>query len=314
MLIKRDFYINGRWTAPLAPRDYAVIDPSTEDSCAVISLGSDADTDAAVAAAKAAFPAWAATPPATRRAYVEAILAQRLVRRICSLCKEEIIPSADLLADLEMTTDQLAGRKIFRGKGCDKCNRTGYKGRLGIYELMLMNDEMRDMIIRNCSTEELRIVARKFGMVTLRDADFAEGAVIAVVRESEGGDARGVGLEREREHVVHQAHMFAVAAWNTRGRSEIGVDVSPEAFGFLDADFHFANAGEVLIEFFAVARVEATLHAARVFVDEIEDGTTRLHAESGVFSARATRASAKHTFKEQARIRLGRHRRRGGAP
>jgi len=76
MLIKRDFYINGRWTAPLAPRDYAVIDPSTEDSCAVISLGSDADTDAAVAAAKAAFPAWAATPPATRRAYVEAILGQ----------------------------------------------------------------------------------------------------------------------------------------------------------------------------------------------------------------------------------------------
>ena len=76
MLIKRDFYINGRWTAPLAPRDYAVIDPSTEDSCAVISLGSDADTDVAVAAAKAAFPAWAATPPATRRAYVEAILAQ----------------------------------------------------------------------------------------------------------------------------------------------------------------------------------------------------------------------------------------------
>ncbi|MFM8699990.1 MAG: aldehyde dehydrogenase family protein [Hyphomicrobiales bacterium] len=76
MLIKRDFYINGRWTAPLAPRDYAVIDPSTEEACAVISLGSDADTDAAVAAAKAAFPAWAATPPATRRAYVEAILAQ----------------------------------------------------------------------------------------------------------------------------------------------------------------------------------------------------------------------------------------------
>ena len=76
MLTKRDFYINGRWAAPFAPRDYAVIDPSTEDACAVISLGSDADTDAAVAAAKAAFPAWAATPPATRRAYVEAILAQ----------------------------------------------------------------------------------------------------------------------------------------------------------------------------------------------------------------------------------------------
>jgi len=109
-------------------------------------------------------------PPFLITATVEAILAQRLVRRICPLCKEEIIPTADLLADLEMTSEQLAGRKIFRGKGCDKCNRTGYKGRLGIYELMLMNDEMRDMIIRNCSTEELRNTARKFGMVTLRDA------------------------------------------------------------------------------------------------------------------------------------------------
>ena len=76
MLIKRDFYINGRWTAPLAPNDHPVIDPSTEDTCAIISLGSAADTDTAVAAAKAAFPAWAATPPATRKAYVEAILAQ----------------------------------------------------------------------------------------------------------------------------------------------------------------------------------------------------------------------------------------------
>ena len=109
-------------------------------------------------------------PPFLITATVEAILAQRLVRKICTLCKEEIIPPADLLADLEMTTDQLAGRTLFRGKGCDKCNRTGYKGRLGIYELMLMNDEMRDMIIRNCSTEELRNTARKFGMVTLRDA------------------------------------------------------------------------------------------------------------------------------------------------
>ena len=76
MLIKRDFYIDGRWTAPLAPRDCGVIDPSTEEACAVISLGSAADTDAAVAAAKRAFPAWAATPPAERKRYVEAILAQ----------------------------------------------------------------------------------------------------------------------------------------------------------------------------------------------------------------------------------------------
>lgn len=76
MIEKRDFYINGVWVAPAAPRDCPVIDPSTEEVCAVISLGDQVDTDAAVAAAKAAFPAWAATPPAKRKALVEKILEQ----------------------------------------------------------------------------------------------------------------------------------------------------------------------------------------------------------------------------------------------
>jgi type IV pilus assembly protein PilB len=103
-------------------------------------------------------------------ATVEAILAQRLVRRICAGCREEVIPGADIVADLELTSDQLATKKFYRGKGCDKCNRTGYKGRLGLYELLIMNDEMRDLIVRNASTEELRETARKHGMVTLRDS------------------------------------------------------------------------------------------------------------------------------------------------
>jgi aldehyde dehydrogenase (NAD+) len=76
MLDKRQFYIDGAWTAPAAARDCNVIDPSTEEPCAVISLGSQADTDAAVAAAKAALPGWSATPPGRRRALVEGILAQ----------------------------------------------------------------------------------------------------------------------------------------------------------------------------------------------------------------------------------------------
>ena len=80
MLIKRDFYINGQWVAPVTPRDCAVIDPSTEEACATISLGSDADLNAAVAAAKAAFPLWAATPPAVRRAVVVKILEQYELR------------------------------------------------------------------------------------------------------------------------------------------------------------------------------------------------------------------------------------------
>ncbi len=73
---KRHFYINGAWVAPATPRDCMVIDPSTEEPCATISLGDNADTNAAVAAAKAAFASWSVTPHATRRAYVAAILAQ----------------------------------------------------------------------------------------------------------------------------------------------------------------------------------------------------------------------------------------------
>ena len=76
MIEKREFYINGQWVAPAKARDCAVIDPSTEDACAVISLGDQADTDAAVAAAKAAFPAWAKTEPQVRLGYVKGILEQ----------------------------------------------------------------------------------------------------------------------------------------------------------------------------------------------------------------------------------------------
>jgi type IV pilus assembly protein PilB len=109
-------------------------------------------------------------PPFLITATVEAILAQRLVRRICSNCREEIIPGADVIADLELTTEQTVGKKFYRGKGCERCNRTGYKGRLGLFELLIMNDDLRDMVMRNASTEDLREAARKAGMVTLRES------------------------------------------------------------------------------------------------------------------------------------------------
>ncbi|MEM9551508.1 MAG: aldehyde dehydrogenase family protein [Pseudomonadota bacterium] len=74
MIKKRDFYINGAWVQPQVPNDFQVIDPSTEEPCGVISLGGQADTDAAVAAAKAALPAWMATPVAERIALVEKLI------------------------------------------------------------------------------------------------------------------------------------------------------------------------------------------------------------------------------------------------
>jgi type IV pilus assembly protein PilB len=103
-------------------------------------------------------------------ATVEAILAQRLVRRICVKCREEVQPSPEILADLELTPESAKGKKFYKGKGCDTCNRTGYKGRVGLYELLVMNDDMRDMIMRNATSDELRERAQTFGMVTLRNA------------------------------------------------------------------------------------------------------------------------------------------------
>ncbi|MFN3149304.1 GspE/PulE family protein [Bremerella sp.] len=103
-------------------------------------------------------------------ATVEAILAQRLVRRVCSQCRQEHEPSKDAIFLLEMKEEELAGRKFFKGSGCENCNGTGYKGRIGIFELMIMNDDLRSMIMQNTSTDELRDEAKKHGMTPLRDA------------------------------------------------------------------------------------------------------------------------------------------------
>ena len=122
-------------------------------------------------------------------ATVEAILAQRLVRRICAGCREEAEPSDELLAQMHMRREELGDKKFYKGKGCDACNNTGYKGRVGLFEFMLMNDDLREMVVAGASTDELREKAVSFGMNTLRNAgmQFAyEGVTSAeeVVRET----------------------------------------------------------------------------------------------------------------------------------
>ncbi len=71
--------------------------------------------------------------------------------------------------ELGMTPEEAATKKFFYGKGCEKCNNTGYKGRQGIYELLVMNDTLRDMIVAETSLDEFRDACRKFGMRTLRE-------------------------------------------------------------------------------------------------------------------------------------------------
>jgi type IV pilus assembly protein PilB len=107
-------------------------------------------------------------------ATVEAILAQRLVRRICVQCREEIPHPEDLLAELGLKPEDVRDKRFFRGRGCETCNNTGYKGRVGLYELMVANDTIRELIMQNASVDDLRKAAVGFGMVTLRESGLAK--------------------------------------------------------------------------------------------------------------------------------------------
>jgi type IV pilus assembly protein PilB len=122
-------------------------------------------------------------------ATVEAILAQRLVRRICTKCREEAEVAYEVLAELGISETEAKQHKFYRGKGCDNCNNTGYKGRIGLFELMIMNDDLRDMIMVNATTDDIRKKAQSYGMISLRDygKDFVfQGLTSAeeVVRET----------------------------------------------------------------------------------------------------------------------------------
>jgi general secretion pathway protein E len=104
------------------------------------------------------------------------ILAQRLVRRICSDCKMPYIPSQDELTELGLTKDQLVGGKLYKGGGCNACFGTGYKGRHGIYELMPITSKIKSQVLKSQDAEELRRMAVKEEMVTL----FQRGVALAV--------------------------------------------------------------------------------------------------------------------------------------
>ena len=106
-------------------------------------------------------------------ATVEGIVAQRLVRKICENCKTQFEPSDAQLIELQLLPDDVKGKKFFYGRGCSKCNGTGYKGRTGIFEIMVFNDEIRDLIMHQASTNVLRAAGQKAGMRLLRDNGLA---------------------------------------------------------------------------------------------------------------------------------------------
>ena len=100
---------------------------------------------------------------------VQCVLAQRLVRTICSSCRESYKPNNEEIEILLLKDEQLKGFELFRGKGCSACNNTGYKGRMGIFELLILNDAVREMVLENVPSTEICKKARQTGMRTLKE-------------------------------------------------------------------------------------------------------------------------------------------------
>jgi type IV pilus assembly protein PilB len=108
-------------------------------------------------------------PPFMVVSAVILIIAQRLIRKICPVCKEEVIVPQERLASLELTTEELNGLKFFQGKGCKACNHTGYKGRIGLYEVLPLKAEIKNLIVKNAQPAELKKAAAAVGMRTIRE-------------------------------------------------------------------------------------------------------------------------------------------------
>jgi len=99
---------------------------------------------------------------------VVGVLAQRLVRRVCPHCRERYTPDSEELQELDLSFDQLNGHVLYRGKGCVHCYESGYKGRQGIYELLVITSTLRSQIAKNVDVAELRKLATEQGMLSLR--------------------------------------------------------------------------------------------------------------------------------------------------
>ena len=97
------------------------------------------------------------------------VLAQRLVRKVCTNCRVEYTPDPDVLRRIDVTPEQIQGRKLYRGVGCDKCGGSGYNGRFAIHELLVVEDEIAAAIVRDASSGEIKDLAIGAGMKTLRD-------------------------------------------------------------------------------------------------------------------------------------------------
>jgi len=101
---------------------------------------------------------------------VNLMLAQRLARRVCNDCKQEIKVPKETLLDLGVSEAEVGTFACYKGAGCPTCNQTGYKGRIALYEVMPLYDEIKELVLVGASTAELKREAMRLGAITLRQA------------------------------------------------------------------------------------------------------------------------------------------------
>jgi type IV pilus assembly protein PilB len=125
-------------------------------------------------------------------ATLQAVVAQRLVRRSCEACKEPYVPPNEVIEELQLPPERLEGATFYAGRGCDECNGTGYRGRMALFEILTVTDRIKEAILERSSSSKLHEVARAEGMRTLR-----ESGLLAIF------DGRTTPEEVVRETVYH---------------------------------------------------------------------------------------------------------------
>ena len=174
---------------------------------------------------------------------LEAVVGQRLVRTICQSCKRPVKPSADDLFEFNVTLDDIReqGIQFYQGEGCNECNHTGYHGRMGIFELLVVDDDVRDLILERATTDEIQEVALRKGMISMRRDGWTKARMglttLAEIlrqtpRESELGDSVSTSMLAEAGHVTDRPEPQLVEAGHGHGelpgpRPQLTDDSSP---------------------------------------------------------------------------------------
>ena len=173
---------------------------------------------------------------------VNLICAQRLVRRICAGCKEpmQILPQA--LMDAGYTKDESEKTIVQHGRGCSTCNNTGYKGRVGLYEVMEINDDLRELILVGASALELKKKALETGMITLRRSGLIKvragahhtGRSVARNSSVSGGNMAGITLSELLKKMIEMGGSDLHLSTNSAPRIRVHGKLRPLGYAAID--------------------------------------------------------------------------------